>query len=194
MWLSSVRTKWFQKWKEVYLRGCRSDYSWNLCLQPLQLGFVLQLQPNYLHLLCFFHTKKTYVSHVCNLHTWPSSNTVLLHRVGERVRLWYDLYPKCGHEGTTGGCSGPQTGGDKLLPGQGWYREILELLKIVANFTYYMPLNPNRSCRLQAYGIASDSWCNKPRLSGCTLANSGDIILNLEWINLESWIFFSCQS
>lgn len=40
-------------------------------------------------------------------------------RVGERVRLRHDLHPQRGHEGAAGGCGGPQTGGDQLLPHQG---------------------------------------------------------------------------
>lgn len=40
-------------------------------------------------------------------------------RVGECVRLRHDLYSQRGHEGAAGGCGGPKTGGDQLLPHQG---------------------------------------------------------------------------
>lgn len=49
------------------------------------------------------------VQHVCTV--FP--------RVGECVRLRHDLHPQRGHEGAAGGCGGPQTGGDQLLPHQG---------------------------------------------------------------------------
>lgn len=45
-------------------------------------------------------------------------------RVGERVRLRHDLHPQRGHERAAGGCGGPQTGGDQLLPHQGEWNNL----------------------------------------------------------------------
>lgn len=40
-------------------------------------------------------------------------------RVGKRVRLRHELHPQRGHQGTSGGRGGSQTGGDQHLPPEG---------------------------------------------------------------------------